>query len=97
MTQRSLAVLIVLNVVLLGALSVTVMTPPAAEAQFGGNKAYTMIAGSVRGRGSQAAIFVVDLNTTQVAPLFYNGNNRRFEFFGGRTLADDMNEVGNNR
>ncbi|MEM8739672.1 MAG: hypothetical protein AAGG38_14510 [Planctomycetota bacterium] len=97
MTQRSLSVLIVLNMVLLAGLSVTVMTPPKAVAQFRGGQAYTMIAGAVTGRSSQSAIFVVDLNSSRVAPIFYNGSSKKFEFFTGRTLADDMEEVGNSR
>ncbi|MEL7087268.1 MAG: hypothetical protein AAGL98_02310 [Planctomycetota bacterium] len=97
MTRRSLTVLIVLNVILLGGLSLTVMNPTPAEAQFGGGRQFTMIAGQTTGRSSQAVIYIVDLNSSKVAPIFYNGNNKKFEFFGGRTISDDFEELGRSR
>ncbi|MEM9419816.1 MAG: hypothetical protein AAGA25_12320 [Planctomycetota bacterium] len=97
MTQRSLAVLVVLNVVLLAALSVTVFNPTPAEAQFGAGRQYTMISGGVTGRSSQAAIYVIDLSSARVAPLFYNGSSKKFEFFTGRSVARDMERIGDAR
>ncbi|MEM1027873.1 MAG: hypothetical protein AAF593_03705 [Planctomycetota bacterium] len=97
MTQRSLAVLVVLNVVLLAALSVTVLNPTPAEAQFGANRQYTMIAGGVTGRSNQSAIYVIDLSTSRIAPLFYNGSSKKFEFFAGRSVARDMERVNDSR
>jgi len=90
MTQRSLAVLIVLNVALLAGLSVTVLSPAPAQAQFGGGRQYTMIAGDVTGRAQQAAIYVVDLIGGDVVPLFFNGGNDKFEVFDKRSIAQDM-------
>lgn len=92
MTQRSLAVLITLNVILLAGLTVTVFSPKPAEAQFGGGRQFTMISGEVTGRNQQAAIYVVDLTSGQVAPLFFNGSNKQFETFSGRSIADDMRQ-----
>lgn len=97
MTQRSLAVLIVLNVVLFAALSVTVFNPQPAEAQFGAARQYTMIAGGVTGRSNQSAIYVIDLSSSRVAPLFYNGSSDKFEFFTGRSVSKDMERIGDSR
>lgn len=97
MTQRSLAVLVLLNIVLLAALSVTVFNPQPAEAQFGAARQYTMIAGGVTGRSNQSAIYVIDLSTSRVAPLFYNGSSNKFEFFAGRSVAKDMERIGDGR
>ncbi|MEM1108895.1 MAG: hypothetical protein AAGH99_09425 [Planctomycetota bacterium] len=98
MTQRSLAVLIVLNVVLLAALSVTVFNPEPADAQgFGVNRQYTMIAGQTTGRNSQDVVYIIDLATSRIAPVFYNGNSEEFEFFSGRSVADDMRQIGRGR
>jgi len=97
MTHRSLAVLVVLNVVLFAALSVTVFSPQPAEAQFGAARQYTMIAGAVTGRSNQSAIYVIDLSTARIAPLFYNGSSDKFQFFPGRSVADDMERIGATR
>lgn len=97
MTHRSLAVLILLNVILLGGLSVTVMNPTPAEAQLGGGRQFTMITGEASGRSNQAVVYIVDLNSSRVAPIFYNSASEKFEFFGGRTIADDFNSVGKSR
>ncbi len=97
MTQRSLAVLVVLNVILLAALSVTVFNPTPAQAQFGGGRQYTMIAGEVTGRSGQAAIYIIDMATGRIAPVFYNGSSQKFEFFNGRTVANDVRGIGSNR
>lgn len=97
MTRRSLTVLIVLNVILLGGLSLTVMNPTPAEAQFGGGRQFTMIAGQATGRDSQSVIYIVDTSSSRVAPIFYNGSNKKFQFFTGRTLSDDFSEVGKSR
>jgi len=100
MTQRSLSVLIVLNVILVAALSVTVLNPMTAtpaHAQFGGSRQYTMIAGEVAGRSSQAAIYIVDTSSSKVVPVFYNSSSKKFEFFGGRVLSEDFEKVGTGR
>lgn len=97
MTHRTLAVLVVFNVALLAALSVTVFNPKPAEAQFGNPQQFTMISGSATGRDSQAAVFIVDLASSRVVPVFYNGSSKKFETFTGRTIADDMGNVGDSR
>jgi hypothetical protein len=97
MTQRSLAVLIVLNVVLLTGLSVTVMNPTPAEAQFNASPQFTMISGKASSRDNQDVIFIVDLSTSRIAPVFYNGSSKKFEFFEGRTISEDLQNAGGGR
>ena len=93
MTHRSLAVLIVLNTVLLAALGLTVLTPRTAEAQLGASSSYTMISGAVTGRSAQAAVYVFDLQSSKVVPIFYNASSDKFEFFKGQVLSDDMKRM----
>lgn len=94
MTARSLAFLIVLNVALLAALFVLPSGQREAEAQFGGGRSYTLIAGDVTGRGNQAAVYVVDLNNGVVIPVFFNGSNNEFELFEGSVVSDDASRMG---
>ena len=97
MTHRSLVVLIMLNVALLGGLSLTVMNPTPAEAQFGGGRQFTMISGQATGRDNQSVVYIVDLSSSKVAPIFYNGSNKKFQFFRGRTISEDFQDVGRSR
>ena len=88
MTHRSLSMLIVLNAVLLAALSVTLFSTPAS-AQFGGGAAYTMIAGQVTGRADQESVYIIDLNTSRMVAVIFNTNNNRADVIDGRVVADD--------
>lgn len=97
MTHRTLAVLVVFNVALLAALSVTVFSPKPAEAQFGAAQQFTMISGLATGRDNQSVVYIVDLASSRVVPVFYNGSSKKFEFFTGTTIADDMGRIGDNR
>ncbi len=97
MTHRSLAALIVLNVILLAGLSVTVFNPTPAEAQFGQARQFTMISGAVTGRSNQDVIYIVDLSSSKVLPIFYNGSSKKFEQFKGRVIADDMRSTNTGR
>ncbi len=97
MTSRSLAFLIVLNAALLVALFLLPSAPQPAEAQFGGGRSYTMIAGDVTGRSNQAAVYIIDLSTSAVAPVFFNGSSKKLEFFQGTIVADDAARLGEAR
>ena len=90
MTHRTLAALIVLNVVLLAGLSVTVFNPTPAQAQFGQGQQFTMISGAVTGRSNQDMIYILDLSSSKVLPVIYNGSSKKFEPFKGRVIAEDM-------
>ncbi len=89
MTQRSLTMLIVLNAVLLAALSVSVLTPPAAQAQFGGGSNFTMISGAITGRDSQDAVYVTDLSTSRLAAIIFNSSNNSFSVLDGVVVSED--------
>jgi hypothetical protein len=91
MNKRSLAALIALNVLLLVALAVTLATPEPAQAQFGAaGRQYLMIAGEVAGRSSQAAVYIIDTQSTRMVAVLFNSNNNTFEFVAGRTVGDDV-------
>ncbi|MEM8495829.1 MAG: hypothetical protein AAF663_10640, partial [Planctomycetota bacterium] len=58
---------------------------------------FTLIAGDVTGRSNQAAVYVIDLQTSRVAPVFFNGSNNEFEIFRGSNVADDAQRLGQAR
>ena len=100
MTHRSLAALIVLNVVLLAGLVVTFVAPgpQPAQAQFGGGQQFTMIAGASSGGNDQAAVYILDLSSGRLAAVRFNSANN--EFMGdvaGRVIADDIGRAGSGR
>ncbi|MEM8783381.1 MAG: hypothetical protein AAGE65_11075 [Planctomycetota bacterium] len=97
MTAKSLAFLIALNAVLLVGLFVLPGGQKTAEAQFGGGTNFTLIAGDVTGRTNQAAIYVIDLQSSRVAPMFFNGSSNEFEIFRGANVAEDAEGVGAGR
>lgn len=97
MTHRSLAVLIVLNAALLLALGGVVLTPKPAQAQFGAGAKYTMISGAVTGRSGQDAVYIVDLTSSKVAPVFYNASSKKIEYFTGRVIIDDLKRLNEGR
>jgi len=89
MTRRSLSMLIVLNAVLLAALSVSVFSPPAATAQGFSSSTYTMIAGTPTGRSAQDVVYIIDLNTSKMAAVIFNTSNGEFTVLDGRVVAED--------
>ena len=93
MKRRSLAALVLINSVLLAALAVTVLTPPA-HAQFGMGGAFMMISGAVRGRNSQNAIYIIDQQSSNMIAMMFNSANNRFEPIGSRRIADDARAGG---
>lgn len=93
MSRRSLSMLVVLNAVLLAALSVTVFSPPAS-AQLGGGNNFTMIAGEVSGRNSQDAVYIIDLNSSRMAAIMFNSANGQIDVLDGRVVSEDAAEGG---
>ncbi|MCC6682109.1 MAG: hypothetical protein IT445_14500 [Phycisphaeraceae bacterium] len=88
MNRRSLAALILLNSVLLAALVVGSFSSPV-QAQFGAAGNYMMIAGQVRGRTNQNAIYIIDQQTSQMVSMMFNSANNEFEYFAARRISDD--------
>ena len=89
MTQRSLAVLIVLNVVLLAAVALTFGPVNRAEAQIGGGN-YLMIAGNP-GQGQQQVVYVIN-NRGTVAAFTVNSANGDVRGVGRRDVARDIQQ-----
>lgn len=96
MTRRSLSMLVVLNAVLLAALSITSFTPPA-QAQFGGGNNFTFISGIATGRDSQDAVYIIDRNTSRMIALMFNSANGQVDLIDGRVVADDAQNAGGGR
>jgi hypothetical protein len=93
MTQRSLAALILVNAVLLAALTLTVMSPAPAQAQFGrGGNAYMMISGSVTGRENVDAIYIIDRDTSRMMAAVFDSRNEEFQPVGVRQIRQDIQQ-----
>ncbi len=90
MDKRSLAALIVLNIVLLAGLLLFALTPPAAQAQLRGRGSYTMVAGEARGKSSQDVIYVFDLNRGRVVAITYESGSERMNIIGGLDFSEDL-------
>ena len=91
MTQRSLSVLVVLNVVLLAAIALTFGPVPQAQAQFGGG-AYLMIAGN-SGQTPQQIVYIMDTKNGRVVALTINSANKRIEAVGAREVGQDLEDA----
>ena len=95
MTQRSLAVLIVLNAVLLAAIALTFGPIQQANAQIGGGS-YLMIAGNTT-QAAQQVVYVMDTRNGRVAAFTVNSANKKVEIVGGREIAQDLQGGGDDR
>lgn len=96
MTQRTLAVLVVLNAVLLAAIALTFSSGTPAQAQIGGG-GYLMIAGNDNGIPNQQVIYIMNTGNGRVAALLVDGANGNITPIGGRSIADDLNAGGGGR
>ncbi len=98
MNKRSLAGLILINAVLLASLVVTAFSPKEAQAQFGGGGGqYLMIAGDVTGRSSQQAVYIIDMRSSRVAAIMFNGSNNSLEIIAGRDVRQDASRPAGGR
>jgi len=88
MTQRSLAVLIVLNAVLLAAIALTFGPVEKVQAQIGGGS-YLMLAGN-SANASQQVVYIMDTRSGRIAAFTVNSANKRVEVVGGREIGDDL-------
>lgn len=97
MTQRSLAVLITLNAVLLAAIALT-FTPPSKQvqaAQFGGSS-YVMLAGNT-GQASEQVVYVMDPQEQQLGAFIFNSSTKKARVFTPRNIAKDLKKVKSGR
>jgi len=99
MTQRSLAVLVILNAVLIAAIAMTFgATTQEANAQgIGGGGSYLIIAGNTSQRNQQAVIYVMQVNTGRVAAFFVNSGTGDVDVIAARNIATDLEEGGGGR
>lgn len=95
MTQRSLAVLIVVNAVLLAAIAMTFSPLPKANAQLGGGS-YLMIAGSTS-QVAQQIVYVMDTRNGRVAAFTVNSANGQVKIVGAREIGEDLKAGGRGR
>lgn len=97
MTQRSLSVLIVLNVVLLAAIALTFGPTNKAQAQLGGGGGeYLMLAGNSGGLPQQV-IYILDKRSGNLAAITINSANGKVDLVGKRELAKDLKTGGQGR
>ncbi len=94
MTQRSLAILIVLNAVLLAAIALTFGPVQKANAlQLGVGSSYLMIAGNTA-QAAQQVVYVMDTRNGRVACFTVNSANQKVEIVGAREIAQDLKGAG---
>ncbi len=89
MTERSLAVLILVNLVLLAGLVVVMSSPEPASAQFGASNQYLMISGAVTGRSNQDCVYIIDLQTSQMVATLFNSSNEKMDYIAATNISRD--------
>ncbi len=87
--SKPLQALLALNLVLLAAVALVMLTPSPAPAQFAGVQ-YIMVAGQSTGRTQQDSIYVIELNSARCISLFYNGSSDNVEIMGGTDMVRDI-------
>lgn len=88
---RSWKALLALNVVLLLALILTVLSPPSVQAQQRPRPGeYLLIAGDITGLSGKSAVYIIELRTSRLLALFYNRDTRRIEVIDSRLLDEDL-------
>jgi len=94
MNRKSLGGLLVLNVALLAALGLLSLTPPPAQAQFGGRAGdYLMVSGSTPAR-TEDTVYITDMNNGLMMAVQYDQNRKLIQPVAFRNLGADFNNVG---
>lgn len=93
MTQRSLAVLIVLNAVLLAAIALTFGPVEKAQAQIGGGS-YLMLAGKSAQASQMQVVYIMETRTGKIVAFTVNSGSKKLDIVGGRDLAKDADNLG---
>lgn len=96
MNKRSLGALVALNIVLLVGLVFVSLSPEPAYGQVK-RAEYIMVAGNATGRSQQAAVFVIELNTSRMVAFFFNAADNRIDIIDARDMTQDMELVGGGR
>ncbi|QQE12949.1 hypothetical protein JD969_05675 [Planctomycetota bacterium] len=99
MNRRSLAALVVLNLVLVAALVLSSFTTEQTFAQeFGANGGnYTMLSGKISGRSKNDGIYIIQLNTGKAIAAYYDGSSKKFKTIRGVDIAQKISEAPVNR
>ena len=97
MTRQTLGALITLNLALLVALVVTLLTPPTAIAQAHGRGEDGMISGEVAGREAQQVVYLVEVKSMKMAALMYNSANNQVTVLDHRDMSADLTAAGGAR
>ena len=92
MNKQTLGALVTLNVVLLVALAVTLLLPPAASGQPAGRGRgeYVMIAGEVGGRQGQQVVYIIETKSQKMAAVIFNSADKSLTVLDTRDLAKDI-------
>ncbi|MEM6550510.1 MAG: hypothetical protein AAF750_00020 [Planctomycetota bacterium] len=96
MNARVLSVLVVVNAMLLAALTLVwhdTSTPAPAEAQFGSGSNFTMVSGTPRS-GDRDVVYVIELNSGKLAAFTFSAASRKFNQIDVRSLQDDLQRAG---
>lgn len=91
MNARTLAALILVNVILLAGVVVTTFTPQTAEAQLGAaGEQYLLIAGETPASQDRAAVYILNVNTGRMASLTFDSRDDRLRIHAGRDVSRDI-------
>lgn len=88
---RTLAALVLLNVVLMAAVLIAALSPQPAEAQLGAaGEQYLLIAGRTPASQDRAAVYVLNVNSGQMVSLTFDSRDDRVRIIGGRDVSRDL-------
>ena len=95
MNRRSLAALVVLNIVLVLALVLSSFTSEQTFAQEFGNNggSYTMIAGKISGRSKNDGVYIIRVYDGKTIAAYYDGSSRKFKTIRGVDLSQKISEA----
>ena len=91
--SRTLAVLVLVNAVLVAALSVTLAQPGGADAPGApGETRYLMIAGEAARGGPTDAIYIINTETGDILLARYDSRTDELRLLDGRNILVDLGE-----
>lgn len=89
MNLKTLRALIAFNVVLLLSLVMVTLTPAPAQGQFAGAE-FIMVSGQTAGRAQQNVVYIINLNTAQMAAVIYNSADNSFTVVDAVNMMNDL-------
>lgn len=99
MEKRTLAALVVLNLVLASAFGILHLSSQPAHAQLGmrAPNNYKMVAGDSHQRANQQVVYIVEEDSGHAIALFYNSQNNVWETFDGARIREDIRRIATGR